>query len=79
MVGTLRVKEISRTDTKANDSALELLVCPFAPDRLSKHLLEFLETTEITNQHDGLSGPLPSHPWPLSPQSPSDARPLVGI
>lgn len=78
MVGSLRVKEVSRTDTKAKDTASDLWVCPFAPDRLSKHL-EFFETTETTNQHDELSGPLPSYPWPLLPQSPSNARPLVGI
>lgn len=79
LLGVLRVKELSRTDMKANDTALNLLVCPSVPVRLSKHLLGFLETTETTNQHDGLSGPLPSHPGPLSPQSPRDVRPVVGI
>ena len=61
LLGVLRVKELSRTDMKANDTALNLLVCPSVPVRLSKHLLGFLETTETTNQHYGLSGPLPSH------------------
>lgn len=79
LLGVLRVRELSRTDMKANDTALNLLVCPSVPVRLSKHLLGFLETTETTNQHDGLSGPLPSHPGPLSPQSPRDVRPVIGI
>lgn len=79
LLGVLRVGELSRTDMKANDTALNLLVCPSVPVRLSKHLLGFLETPETTNQHDGLSGPLPSQPGPLSPQSPRDVRPVVGI
>lgn len=79
LLTALRGKELSRTDVKANDSASNLLVYPSVPVRLSKHLLGFLETTETTNQHDGLSGPLPSHPGLLSPQSPSDVRPVVGI
>lgn len=79
LLGVLRVGELSRTDMKANDTALNLLVCPSVPVRLSKHLLGFLETPETTNQHDGWSGPLPSQPGPLSPQSPRDVRPVVGI
>lgn len=70
LLGVLRDKELSRTDMKANDTALNLLVCPSVPVRLSKHLLGFPETTETTNQHDGSSGPLPSHPGPLPPRVP---------
>lgn len=42
----LRVKWVSRTDSDANDTASDLLACPLAPDGLSKHRLESLETTE---------------------------------